>query len=843
MKGELLTFTAAQIAAVLRISRQTVAEQLRPIQTPHTQTVSGNAAAAWTVDQFPLRLRERLAAEAARQGCRTIAALLNTPRQQWQPRDKKTNVVIPLAKISDKDLQRAAKSRLAFKPFLTRPRDASQSAEQWKALGVDLYYRIFGERISPRQWDKLYRRFEDRDNGVGDYDAIQLYLLDRWKLKVNPADVVLEALATDFTGLENLILKFQNPHAPNTSERKSLWTLAIAKYKSLVNAGERPKAAARSIRQFIFDRQVFPLVSRDGLLKTFARKLAAVEAAAGDITAAGDGRVANGRRVQIPESDVERLRWAASHNNAGEIDPSWREEYKNLSETTRQHYPATFEAPRKIHQALKRERVNALAARHKGKRALRKLCGTVERDWSQIPSMHSWVADDLTADIEVVLTERDGSIVRNHDGTPYLFTPQVIAFMDSASRKFVGWTPSTAKAPNAGIVADAAVESIKLHGVPEEIGLENGFVFGKSLLVNGKQDEQGRALVLGLGQFGCSIRHFEKMNPTSKSELEYGFRQVQKLMVRYPGYTGSSQRTSDLEEMKLQQRMIQAGKIEATKCRMTFNEFIGVLTNLILQYNATPQHGRLKGLSPDQAFLAGLNPSHPPTKFTPKLQWLVNNEREIVTVKPSGVQFTHRSSGQKITVRGGPLAHLIGEELWALTDRRDASMVTFMSLDHSNPFTLEACRKPSARQFAFAPGSEELARQRAKIREHQRAISEEYYRQQGQFGNPRRDLLAELRNQAQPDPQADSVPAQRTTVIPRKMAEAAEQMGEQRAEIRAAQEQKTRRTSANKSKAGRLGVPSIMVEADEQTARGLELLGAGGRIESDETLTTGENEA
>jgi hypothetical protein len=50
--------------------------------------------------------------------------------------------------------------------------------------------------------------------------------------------------------------------------------------------------------------------------------------------------------------------------------------------------------------------------------------------------------------------------------------------------------------------------------------------FGKSLLVNGKQDEQGRALVLCLSQFGCSIRHFEKLNPTSKSELEYGFRHV-----------------------------------------------------------------------------------------------------------------------------------------------------------------------------------------------------------------------------------------------------------------------------------------------------------------------------
>lgn len=53
--------------------------------------------------------------------------------------------------------------------------------------------------------------------------------------------------------------------------------------------------------------------------------------------------------------------------------------------------------------------------------------------------MHSWVVDDKTSHVECAF--------KNPDESVSLTRPQIIAVMDSTSRKFVGWTVS-AKAPN-----------------------------------------------------------------------------------------------------------------------------------------------------------------------------------------------------------------------------------------------------------------------------------------------------------------------------------------------------------------------------------------------------------
>ena len=56
-------FTAAQIAAALGIKPQSVRGMLRNVRPAGVRIVAGNEAAAWTVEQLPGSLRERLAAE------------------------------------------------------------------------------------------------------------------------------------------------------------------------------------------------------------------------------------------------------------------------------------------------------------------------------------------------------------------------------------------------------------------------------------------------------------------------------------------------------------------------------------------------------------------------------------------------------------------------------------------------------------------------------------------------------------------------------------------------------------------------------------------------------------
>ena len=87
------------------------------------------------------------------------------------------------------------------------------------------------------------------------------------------------------------------------------------------------------------------------------------------------------------------------------------------------------------------------------------------------------------------------------------------------------------------------------------------------------------------------------MNPQAKAELERSFEAIQRKMEPHPGYTGRHQMIDAPDEFKREQRLINSGKVEATKFRYTFTEFKEVvMPKLISEYNATPQHGHLKGL-------------------------------------------------------------------------------------------------------------------------------------------------------------------------------------------------------------------------------------------------------
>jgi hypothetical protein len=807
-------FTAAQISAALGISPQAVRQQLRDIPPADKLLAAGNEAAAWTVDQFPPRLRERLAIESTQQKC-SIDTLLRLPRRQWQPS-------VAMSNIAPENIRDAEKLREALKPFLMDPAGAGLTAEEWKQRGADYYFRVFFPklRITPHQWDRLFRRTQERDNGVQNWDSIQIYLSDRLKRKHSP--VTVPAASQDFVGLENYLRAFKVPGRPDKLETVGVWSLALTAVNQLVIAGENEKRAERRVRQFLFTRAVFPGLTKHALWIAFKRKIAALKKSGRDPKAIEDGRTENGERVDIPAGDIDRLRHSAVLKNGKRIDAAWREEYPLLSEATRQRHPYSFKAPPKVHKLLNRELVDALWTEIHDKRKLRQILPSIRRDWTGVYSMHSWVVDDLTANLQVCLKDNGGKIVMDNDGKPYLFTPQVIAVMDSASRKFVGWTGSTAKAPNARIVTDAVKEGFKLHGVPKCIGVENGFVFGKSALVNGKEDEFGNTLVVGLGHFGCEMHHFEKRNPRSKSEIEFGFEQLQRLMERHPGYTGRRQMLDAPEKFKQQEILIKSGKVEATKFRYTFVEFIDVLNEIFFQYNATPQNGRLKGLSPDQAFEFGKNASEPPIRFTPEIEWMLS-DRALVPVKIGGVNFKYRSTGEKIRVTGGPLLNFIGQELWALMDPRDTSIVTFMNQDYTNTFTMEVLPDVHGRERDFDPGSKTMAKARAMIHEQERGIRDANRQLKNQFGDPNLELLAKRRGQTNAPAGALGEVSRRVIVNPRIKASGA-QFRAQRAEITGDKEQKARRIAANKNKARRLGIPAILVDDDPRTREALEML-------------------
>jgi hypothetical protein len=797
--------TVSQIATALGITPQAVRRTLRGVKPDSVLTVKGKEAATWTLDSLPPPLRCRLNVEARLRGYRDAGHLLAAPPKRWELPE-------PINQFAQHEIDKATKSREAFRTSLLRQHDSDLTAAEFEAQGLADYAKAFGHTITARHWRSLFKRTLQRDAGAEDWERLEIYLSDKPALKKSPELPLPESWREDFQGLSGLIGTFPNPAALTLAERRAVWALSIGRHDEFIRQGMSPKQAGRRVRAFLFAR--LPSLasnSRDALRVAFERKLARVKANGGHPNALADGRQDRGDQVEIPESDLRCLVASAAFENGGRVDAAWREKYPHLSEQMRSHYSHSPRAPRKIHQLLNRAEVDIMADRHQGKRTVRRKIGGVKCHTSGMSAMHAWSVDDMTSVIEI-------SII-NPDGSTSLILQQIIAVMDIASRKWVGWAISDDKAPTAELVCAGVLDGFRKHGVPKQLGFENGFVFGKSLNVNGKEDEQGRTIVAGLAQYGCAINRFEPMNPQSKGELEKSFDLIQRRMERHPGYTGRDQRFDAPEAFKLERRLILSGKVPAAKHRYTFEQGISVIENIIHEYNSTPQYGELKGLSPNEAFAALKNLSDPPIEFAPELGWLLANERYRVTVAIGGVRFQHY--GRTIRVRGAELVKFLGKELWALVDRRDDSMVTFMDLNFGNPFTMEVCQSPSKRESTIAPGSGIVASERAKIREVEREVDEDYKGRLNEFGNPRKELLRKAQNQSH---EAASQDIARTTMIPFRMAESAEQMREQREQLNDQKTEKQSRGDVIRRRAQKLGLRADLVENSDQNRDALNLM-------------------
>ncbi len=581
--------------------------------------------------------------------------------------------------------------------------------------------------------------------------------------------------------MSEVLESFGNPPRLGLEQREAVWGVAIAHYRTLLTQGVTGGRAARKIRAALFQQAPQLAPSVDAILKAFKRQVADVLSKGTPI----DGRKKNGNRFKPPQSDVDLLRFSVFKKNGGRHDAAWREEYLHLSDYTLKRYGPSMHMPAAMRRLVNPEMTAALGDAEQGKQKLKARIGTITRK-RDIPSMHQWVMDDLTATIECI-DEQSGS----------LLSPQIVAVMDTASRKFVGWAISPIKAPTADLSCEAFENAIVRCGgeVPNVLGIENGFVFGRSLVINGKEDESGQTVVGGLGRYGCRVRHFNKMNPQSKGELEKGFDLLQRLFERHPGYAGRIQMLHASDDFKRQQREINRLKdhaqkiLQAKKSRYTFPEFCEVIRRCFEEYNAAPRES-LNGFSPNEVFEQRKDRKNPPIKWNPELLWMFRPYRYVKRVKAGGVVFSHL--GQKTVVRGEPLPRFIGKDLRVMMKRGEPDLVTFMTLDYSETFTMEACKHVSEDERAMEPGSGVLAGEREKTSVHTSAIKDERNRLIETFGDTRKELLNKIRQR----PVVGLNPA---------MVESFGLMEQQRAEIRARQEDEAverKRLNRSAQKAG-----------------------------------------
>ena len=725
-----MTFTASQIAVALGLKRQAVQWHLRGVAATGVAIAGGNEAQAWTVEQLPAQLRQRLEAEATRQRCRTVEALLTMPRKQWQP-------AIPLDKICEADIEAATKLREALRPSLMRQHEAGLSSAELEARGIEDYKKVFGNVITPRYWRELFARTIQRDGGAEQWNRLEIYLPERLRPKAAPADVVSAVLDEEFGELQDYIAACSNPHAPSKTECEGIWTRAFERFTSLVQQGTSEKSAARRVRKFLFKHAAFLAASPDALLKSFNRKLEALQASGFDVAALRDGRAENGARFELPENDRDMLVHRAVFYYRGDISPAWRDLLRGekFSSATLERYAeraaSKSHVPTTVRESVAPD-VEILTTIYQGPRAFDAIKGHVTRSYEGIDSLQCVSGDDFTLNTYFYVPDGNGWFT--------LTRGQVLFFIDVRSMRILGWALVPSKNYSSLNIRSLCTQIFAAYGVPVVLYFERG-IWKNSNLLKGKTDPfTFTEISQGLREFGVIFKH--AIHPRSKVVERIGG-MFQDLAEAEPGYCGRDERRDAPESLRKQMYEVDSqrtNRVHPSKYFYSLDQWNQRIEQLVEQYNTEPQQGHiLAGMSPDRAFEVHMNPNNPPLQFSADLRYLLAHDKRLARVTMNGV--TIQVGKQKFNYRGQEIAHLVGREVLAWFDPENPETLVVTNPDRTNPICVARSENPNALESLIAPDAGTLGRELARIEGQASHMKTRYNVVKAKFPLPSRTLL------------------------------------------------------------------------------------------------------
>jgi hypothetical protein len=776
-------FTAARFAACLGTSPQAVRKGL--LDTPATgiRIIGGLEAAAWSLDRIPESLRKRLDEEALRHSYRDAAAMLAEPPKLWEP-------PLPLDKIAESHIDSAQKLREALRPWLVQQHSTSLATKDLEARGVADYARVFGHRITGRYWRELFARTVRRDNGAENWNRLELYLPERPAAKESPARMVTEALAEEFGAIEGFINACGNPADPSKIEQRAVWTLALEKYASLVSSGMPGKQAARRVRSFLFAKASFLASTRDALLKAFDRKREALERSAGDTKALRDGREQNGERFDLPVDDRDKLIHRAVFYYRGDVAPAWRDLVKaGFSEPVRQRYfgkaASKSHVPSSVMDSVGSE-VEILTVMHQGPRAFDSITGHVDRSYEGIASLKCMSADDFTMPVYYYVPDGKGWFI--------LTRGQILLFSDFRALRIIGWSMQPDRNYSSLTIRSLCTHVFAEHGVPSVLAFERG-IWESSSLIKGRDPApfEFTEVVQGLREFGIKFIH--SIRPRSKTVERIGGL-VQDLMEAEPGYCGRNERVDAPETLRKQMAEVEARKVHPSKYFYSYEDWHRRFGEIVNQYNAAPQQGRiLAGMSPDEALVKLADVEDPPMQFSAGLRYLLAHDKRAAKVTLNGVTF--QVGKQKFNYRGNEIAHLVGQDVLAWFDPENPETLVVTDIQRRNPICVARSKEVSALECVTDPDSGRLAQELRRVAGQASYMKARFTAVKSKFPMPQRHAIADVRTL---------------------------QLGQQIEDQKTARKEKTVRIDRMRRQANRMEIPAVMVDDDPDTQRGLELL-------------------
>lgn len=753
MSSQSQYWTVSQIARGLGLTRQ-AADRLRRGVPPSGQVVvNGNAANAWTLAALPAPSQDKLAAEAQRLGYRNPEELLSAPATRWEP-------MIPLGEIAQPCIDNAVNLQRALRQVMDLKSKGSVSNPELERSALENYRREFGHTVTARYIRRLIHRTIGRDGGAKNWNRLELYLPERPARKEAPARTASKGLVEQFGELPAYIDSCGHP----VSEIgvRGVWTLAFEQYGCLVRNGSTPKKAARMVREFLFAKGQFLAPSRAALLKAFQRKLAEWHISGGDPKSLRDGREDNGAHFELPEDDRDLLINRAVFQYRGDVAPAWRDLVRQgFSDAVRARYSgkawSKSHVPTSIRESVGSE-IEIFTVMHQGPRAFDQIRGHVNRSYEGIASLKCMVADDFTMPVYFYVPDGKGWFT--------LTRGQILIFIDFRTLCVLGWSLQPDRNYSSLTIRSLCTHVFGEHGVPSILQFERG-IWESSTLLKGRDAAalEFSEVAQGLREFGIKFIH--SIRARSKTVERVGGL-LQDLMEAEPGYCGRDERRDAPESLRKQMAAVQGRQAGSLDNFYSYDDWNQRFANIVRQYNADPQQGRiLDGLAPDAALVKFADKTDPPMQFTSAVRYLLAHDKRPVRVTMNGVSF--KIGKKQFNYRGKEIAHLVGREALAWFDPENPEVLVVTNMNRENPICVARSKEPSALECTIDPDSETLSQELARVADQASFMKARYNVVKSKFPMPQRVLLGSA--QGLRAAQLGEDIAQRKTAVQRKQIE------------------------------------------------------------------------
>jgi hypothetical protein len=582
-----------------------------------------------------------------------------------------------------------------------------------EAAGRRDYEGVTGHAISGRHFWRLFDKVIANDGGRRDFNNLALYLLEQPSRKAQPDE--FDRIAKDLPSLASAIRAVADVNAPTDAETLLVWTHAMEEYERLIDGGLSTHKTTRRVVELLHSSGLPLAKSRAVLRRIFARRVdrwidgGRVPSAIEDLRAKNSG---HRRPLPLSEDDIRLL---TARGLTGGLTKAWRDALRNgdLSPAAVQAYlsnPASKSyVPSRVRELVGPD-VEMLQDIHHGPRQAKLNGAFITRDWSAVSPADWYQADDTTLPLYYWETDEHGQL--------HVMRGQFLPMIDCRTNRVLSFALHSERNYTAKVIRGLIVNTHDTYGLPR-VGFyfENG-IWRSSKLVRGQargaDDVPPEETELGLREW-VAFRHAAPGNARAKP-VERVIGMLQDRMEDQPGYCGRNEQTEKFERVQAHLRQVQAGKVPPSEFFLHKEEWYKRLDGICEAYNDERQDGKLKGLSPREAWDSLFDASRPLVRLTPETRYLLANHRRPETITKRGICIQVRK-GDSRWFYNEITGRLVGRRVQAYFDP-EATESIFIKL---NPADKTAAVIPAAPEVpAMSASPQQLGAAMARVDSHNR---------------------------------------------------------------------------------------------------------------------------